>query len=213
MTETTIKMDAEEKASFITHALGLLLSIAGASAIIFNAFTSEDHWKIIGALLFSVSLVMLYSASTLYHGVCCPKLKRRMNIFDHCAIYCLIAGSYTPFALVTLRDTVGWTLFAIVWGIAILGIFFKLRYTGRFRVLSTLLYLAMGWLIVVAQEPIREALPHEGILLILAGGISYTVGSFIYLLEWPLFHHAIWHLFVIAGSTFHYLAVYHYVCC
>ncbi len=172
-----------------------------------------DHWKIASALLFSFTLIMLYAASTLFHGVCCPELKRRMNIFDHCAIYCLIAGSYTPFALVTLRDSVGWTLFGIVWGIAIVGIIFKLRYTGRFRVLSTLLYLAMGWLIVIAQEPMREALPHEGILLILAGGISYTLGSFIYLAEWPLYHHAIWHLFVIGGSFFHYLAVYHYVCC
>lgn len=206
-------MDAEERASLITHALGLLLSIAGASAIIMNALSSNDHWKIAGALLFSISLVMLYTASTLYHGVRSPELKRRMKIFDHCAIYCLIAGCYTPFTLVPLRGPLGWTLFATVWSIAALGIVFKLFYTGKFRVLSTLLYLAMGWLVVFAQEPIRAILPHEAILLILAGGISYTVGALIYLARWPLFHHAIWHLFVMAGSAFHYFAVYFYVCC
>lgn len=213
MTENTVPMDAEERASLITHALGLLLSIAGASAIIMNALSSNDHWKIAGALLFSISLVMLYTASTLYHGVRSPELKRRMKIFDHCAIYCLIAGCYTPFTLVPLRGPLGWTLFATVWSIAALGIVFKLFYTGKFRVLSTLLYLAMGWLVVFAQEPIRAILPHEAISLILAGGISYTVGALIYLARWPLFHHAIWHLFVMAGSAFHYFAVYFYVCC
>lgn len=206
-------MDAEEKASFITHAVGLLFSITGAIAIIWNVISSNDNWKFIGAFIFALSLVMLYTASTLYHGVRSPELKKKMKVFDHCAIYCLIAGAYTPFTLVTLRGPIGWTLFAAVWGIALLGIVFKLFFTGKYRIFSTLLYLAMGWLIVVAQEPLREGLPFEAIFLILAGGLSYTFGSIIYLVRWPQFHHAIWHLFVMAGSTFHYLAIFQYVCC
>lgn len=213
MTENILPMDAEERASFITHAIGLVFSIIGASAIMINAISANDQWKLIGALLFSISLVMLYTASTLYHGVRTLELKKRMKIFDHCAIYCLIAGCYTPFTLVPLRGPLGWTLFATVWSIALFGILFKLFFTGKFRILSTLLYLAMGWLVVLAQEPIREILPHNAILLILAGGISYTLGALIYLARWPVFHHAIWHLFVMAGSTFHYFAVYFYVCC
>jgi hemolysin III len=201
----------EERANFLTHALGLILSVAGASTLMWKVVSSSDQWNILAALLFSLSLVMLYTASTLYHGVSSPELKRRMKIFDHCAIYCLIAGSYTPFTLVTLRDSIGWTLFFTVWSTALLGIFFKLYFTGRFRLFSTMLYLGMGWLILIAQEPLREALPIEAVTLIFAGGLSYTFGSLIYLAKWPQFHHAIWHLFVMAGSAFHYLTIYQYV--
>lgn len=209
--EHTITIDVEERANFLTHAVGLLLSVVGASALLWNAAKSSDQWNILAALLFSLSLVMLYSASTLYHGVQSPDLKRKMKIFDHCAIYCLIAGSYTPFTLVTLRDSVGLALFITVWTIALLGIFFKLYFTGRFRLFSTLLYLAMGWIIVFAQEPLRESLPTEATALILFSGLSYTFGSIVYLVRWPQFHHAIWHLFVMVGSTFHYLSIYYYV--
>lgn len=203
----------EERASFFTHALGTILSVFALYWILAQTIPTNDLWKIGSAALFGTSMVLLYLASTLYHGTTDEKLKARFKVMDHAAIYCLIAGSYTPFTLVTLKESVGWILFTVVWAIALFGVIFKLYYTGRFRILSTLIYLMMGWLVIFAIEPIREAIPYDGLVLIFTGGMFYTVGAVIYMLERPLFHHAIWHLFVMAGSAFHYLAVLFYVCC
>lgn len=203
----------EERASFFTHALGTVLSVLALFWLLYQSLETNDPWKIGSGVLFCTSMVLLYLASTLYHGTTDEKLRAKYQVLDHAAIYCLIAGSYTPFTLVTLKESIGWMLFSIVWAIALFGVIFKLYYTGRFRVLSTLLYLMMGWMVIFAFEPIREAIPYDGLILIFTGGMFYTLGALIYLLEKPLFHHAIWHLFVMAGSAFHYLAILFYVCC
>lgn len=203
----------EEKASFLTHALALLLSVAALVWISIQTIETGDPWKISSAILFGSSMVLLYLASTLYHGTKDETLKSKFQVMDHAAIYCLIAGSYTPFTLVTLKDGIGWVLFSVVWSIALFGVIFKLFFTGKFRLLSTISYLGMGWLVIFAIEPILATLPYEGLVLMFTGGLCYTFGALIYLLEKPLFHHAIWHLFVMAGSAFHYLTILFYVCC
>lgn len=203
----------EEKASFLTHALGTVLSVLALFWLLYQSLETNDPWKIGSGILFCTSMVLLYLASTLYHGTKDEALRAKYQVLDHAAIYCLIAGSYTPFTLVTLKESIGWMLFSIVWAIALFGVIFKLYYTGRFRLLSTAMYLMMGWMVVFAFEPIRDAIPYDGLVLIFTGGMCYTFGALIYLLEKPLFHHAIWHLFVMAGSAFHYLAILFYVCC
>lgn len=200
-------LSIEEKYNVLTHAFGLCLSVIGTFWLLLAAHESQDFWKLSSALLFGASMIFLYTSSTLYHGAISEEKKRMFKIMDHAAIYCLIAGSYTPFTLITLREGIGTALFTTVWTIALFGILFKLLFTGRFRLLSTLLYLGMGWLSVIAFEPVQNLLSPQALWLLLAGGLSYTVGSFIYLLKKPRFHHAIWHLFVLAGSICHYFTV------
>lgn len=201
----------EEFASAVTHAIGLILSILGLFWLSSTAFATGDPWKVSSALLFGGSLVLLYGASTLYHSFQEPTLKHQLRIFDHCAIYLLIAGSYTPFALITLGGSWGWSLFILEWLFAAIGIYFKISSFHGSNLLSTLFYLAMGWLIIFAASPLLDNLSHHGLYLLVAGGLSYTLGSLIYLLEKPLFHHAIWHLFVMGGSACHYFSVLLYV--
>jgi hemolysin III len=196
----------EEVASAITHGLGAVLSIGAGAVLITLAAVFGDVWTVVGASVFVGSLVLLYSASTLYHAVPHTAAKARLQTVDHCAIYVLIAGTYTPF-LLTLRGTWGWTLFAVIWALAAGGIVFKLFFTGRFNLASTLIYLAMGWLIVVAAGPMRAALPGSTIAWIAAGGLAYTAGTVFYLNRRLRFAHAIWHLFVLAGSVCHFTAV------
>lgn len=204
-------IDIEERTNYLTHLFGLVLSIAGAGYLLFVSLAAQDFLTIASALVFSLSLIFLYAASTLYHAATCKMQKMRFKIMDHCAIYCLIAGSYTPFTLITLQEGIGPLLFTTVWIIALFGILFKLFFTGRFRILSTLLYLGMGWLSLIAYEPIQKHLSEQALQLVFAGGLAYTLGSLFYLAKGIRFHHAIWHLFVLAGSACHYLTVLFYV--
>jgi len=166
---------------------------------------------LLGCAIFVLSLLALYAASTLYHAIPDSRAKRVLRIVDHSAIYLLIAGSYTPFTLGLLRGALGWSLLGIVWGLATTGILFKLVFGVRYPHLSTLFYLGMGWLAVVALRPLASALPGPGLALLLAGGLCYTGGVLFYVWDRPRYHHAVWHLFVLGGSTCHYLAVLWYV--
>jgi hemolysin III len=197
----------EEAANTLTHGFGALLSLIAGIALIVMAALSGNPYQIVSAAVYSISLVLLYTASTLYHGARGGQAKRRLEIFDHCAIFVLIAGTYTPFMLVTLRGPLGWTLFGIVWGLASLGILFKLIFATRFQIVSTLAYIAMGWLVVVAAGPMISALSATTIGLLVAGGLAYTLGTLFYHNTRIPYSHAIWHLFVLAGSALHFLAV------
>ncbi|GAA5176962.1 PAQR family membrane homeostasis protein TrhA [Modicisalibacter zincidurans] len=200
----------EELLHCISHGIGAALALAGMVVLIALASlaTHVDPWKIVGVSLYGATLVLLYSASTLYHGVRRPRLKRALKVVDHCAIYALIAGTYTPFLLVNLRGPLGWTLFAVIWSLAIGGIALKLIWPQRFGVLRVAVYLVMGWLIVLASDAMGTYLSDTSITLLVAGGITYTLGVVFYAIRAIPFHHAIWHLFVLGGSVFHYFAVY-----
>ncbi|MGB3634868.1 MAG: hemolysin III family protein [Rubrobacteraceae bacterium] len=201
----------EEIANGVTHGVGLGASLAGAALLIVLTALNGDGWQIASSIVYGIALITLYTASTLYHSFQGDRVKRALRVFDHCSIYLLIAGSYTPFALVSLRGGWGWTLFGLVWGLAVAGIVFKVFFTGRLNALSTGVYVLMGWLAVVAAKPIVEALPTGAIWLLLAGGVIYTAGTIFYHNRRVPYSHAIWHLFVIGGSVFHYLAISNYV--
>lgn len=203
----TPRQQREERASALTHGVGTFAALVAGVVLVTLAALHGDGWQLASAIVFSISLVLLYVASTLYHSVQQPALKRRLKVFDHCAIYLLIAGSYTPFTLVGLRGTVGWSLFAAIWSMALAGVVFKLFFTGRFRTLSTLIYVAMGWLVLVAIKPVLGALDTWTFGWLVAGGVFYTLGTVFYHRESIPYAHAIWHLFCIAGSACHYLAV------
>jgi hemolysin III len=201
---------ADEIANSITHGLGLLLSLIGVPILIMAIGARGDALNVAGASVFGASLVALYAASTLYHAIPVPRVKRVLRIIDHVAIFLLIAGTYTPFTLGVLRGTWGWTLFGIVWGLAALGIVFKVVLGARFPTASTLFYLAMGWLIVVAIKPLMVALPSAGFWLLAAGGFMYTLGVLFFVIDKRRYMHAVWHLFVLAGSACHFMAVLRY---
>ena len=195
-----------ELANALTHGLGAIAALAGGSVLITLAAVHGDGWQLAGAIVFGACLLTLYLASTLYHAIAHPVAKARLKVFDHCAIYLLIAGTYTPFTLIALRGTWGWALFALIWTLAIAGIVFKLFFTGRFRRTSTALYVGMGWVALVAIGPLLRALDGPTLGWLLAGGVAYTLGTAFYLRE-SRFAHAIWHLFCVAGSVCHYVAV------
>ncbi len=197
---------AEEVASAITHGLGMLLSVGAGAVLITLAALTGDAWTIVGASVFVGTLVLLYSASTLYHAIPFERAKARLRTLDHCAIYALIAGTYTPFLIGGLRGPWGWSLLAVIWSLAAMGIVFKLFFTDRFKVASTVVYVAMGWLIVVALGPMREALPGTTLAWMVGGGVAYTAGTAFYLSQ-RRFAHAVWHGFVLAGSVCHFAAV------
>ena len=201
----------EEKINVITHGLGFLLSIVAFVLLIIHASSSNSTRLMVSFIIFGASLILLYAASTLYHYSQKPELRYKLNILDHASIYILIAGTYTPFTLVTLKGWVGWTIFGVTWGIAILGVVFKLFYAGRFDKISTIAYVAMGWVIVLAIKPLVSNLPIEGLYWLLAGGISYTIGAILYSIEKIKFNHAIFHIFVLIGSFSHFMAIYFYV--
>ena len=201
----------EELANSLTHGLGALLSVAGLGLLVFKAAHYGDAWQVVSTAIFGTSLMLLYSASTLYHSFRSERTKQVLQKFDHAAIFLLIAGTYTPFVLVTLRGAWGWSLFGVVWGLAVAGVTLKFWLAGRFRLVSTLIYLAMGWLVMVAIKPLVAALPAGGMKLLLAGGLCYTGGAAFYLWKRLPYHHAVWHLFVMGGSACHWAAVYLYV--
>ncbi|WP_372609613.1 hemolysin III family protein [Halomonas sp.] len=200
----------EELLHSISHGIGAALSLAGVVVLLVLASlaTQVDPWKIVGISCYGISLVLLYSASTLYHGIRHPRLKECFQSLDHCAIYLLIAGTYTPFLLVNLRGPTGWTLFATIWSLALAGIACKLVWPHRFAVLRVAIYLLMGWLIVFAGDELAASLSPAGLNLLIAGGVTYTLGVAFYAISAIPFNHAIWHLFVMGGSTCHYFAVY-----
>jgi hemolysin III len=209
--ETEIGNFAEEFANSVTHGVGLGLSLAGLVVLMILAALRGTAWHVVSCAVYGSTLVILYGASTLYHSIQSPRAKRVLRIIDHGAIYLLIAGTYTPFTLVNLRGGLGWTLFGVVWSLAALGIVFKAFHVDRFPIASTLVYLSMGWLVVIAWKPMVTLIPAGGIALIAAGGAAYTLGVFFFAAKRIPYNHAIWHLFVLAGSIFHYVAVLLYV--
>ena len=204
---TSVESIREEIASALTHGLGAVFALAGSAVLITLAAINGDGWQLFSSIVFGVALLLLYTASTLYHAIQHPVAKGRLKVFDHCAIYVLIAGTYTPFMLIGLRGPWGWSMFAAIWTLALAGVVFKLFYTGRFKALSTGIYIAMGWLIVVAIKPMLAAIDLWTLGWLLAGGLSYTLGTYFYHRESIRYSHAIWHLFVIGGSVCHFVAV------
>ncbi|HYW06385.1 MAG TPA: hemolysin III family protein, partial [Longimicrobium sp.] len=180
---------------------------AGAVVLIAASILHGDVWSIVSSAIFGATLVLLYTASTLFHAARDSRIRARLQVFDHCAIYLLIAGTYTPFTLIRLRGGWGWGLFAVVWVLAVAGVIFKLFFTGRFPRLSTALYLGMGWMVLVAAAPMLENVPARTLLWLAAGGLAYTAGTIFYHARRIPYAHAIWHLFVLAGSICHYVAV------
>lgn len=201
----------EEKINVITHAVGIVISIAALVLLVMFASFYGNVWHIVSFSIYGASLIALYTASTIYHSIQDPKWRYRFNIVDHSAIYILIAGTYTPFALVTLNGTVGWVLFGVTWGIAAIGIIFKIFFTGRFDIISTIAYVAMGWIVIFAINPLMDNLPINGIFWLFLGGIFYTIGAIIYAINRIKFNHAIFHVFVLLGSISHFFAVFFYV--
>ncbi|MCO5054378.1 hemolysin III family protein [Thermomonas sp.] len=197
----------EELANALTHGVGATAALAAGAVLVTLTAIFGDGWQLAGAIVFGTATLLLYTASTLYHAISHPVLKGRLKVFDHCAIYVLIAGTYTPFTLVGLRGPTGWWMFGTIWTLALAGVVFKLFHTGRFRRLSTFIYLGMGWLIVAAIGPMWHALDAATLIWLLAGGLAYTGGTFFYLRPQQRGAHAIWHGFVLAGSLCHYVAV------
>lgn len=201
----------EEKLNIISHGFGFALSVIGLFLLISRASEYGELTHLVSFSIFGASMILLYAASTFYHSAKSEKWRYRLNILDHAAIYVLIAGTYTPFALVTLTGTIGWSIFALVWVMALTGVILKLFYTGRYNTISTIMYVVMGWIIVFAVKPLLENLDPAGVLWLVAGGISYTIGAVIFSFEKIKFNHAIFHVFVLFGSFSHFLSIYFYV--
>ena len=197
----------EEVANSISHGLGLVLAIAALPVLLFAATKAGSAWSLVGVSVFGGTMVLLYLASTLYHSLTHEAAKQLFRLFDHAAIFLLIAGTYTPFALGVLRGPWGWSLLAAVWTLAIVGITLKIKKRTRHSRISIVLYVIMGWLAVVAVKPIVMLIPIPGIVLILAGGVAYTGGLAFFAAHRIRYNHFIWHLFVIAGTTCHFFAV------
>jgi hemolysin III len=201
----------EEKTNIISHAIGLCLGIAALVVMVVRASLHGDAWHIVGASIFGAGLIILYAASTIYHSARKPQARKILRVIDHATIYVLIAATYTPFTLVTLNGWVGWLMFGIVWALALAGIILKLFFTGRYDILSTLMYVFMGWMIIFAAKPLVENLSADGLAWLIAGGVAYTVGAIVYGIRQIRFNHAIFHLFVLLGSFCHFVTVYSYV--
>jgi len=201
----------EEKINIISHAIGFILSIVALVLLVTHANLHGDVWHIVSFSIFGASLIILYAASTFYHNAKKPELRNRLKIIDHAAIYVLIAGSYTPFTLVTLHGTIGWVIFGISWGLALTGIILKLFFTGKYNLISTLMYVFMGWVIVFAIKPLINNLPLAGLFWLFAGGMAYTIGAILYSIKKIKFNHAMFHVFVLMGSFSHFVSVFFYV--
>jgi len=203
--------EEEELANRLTHGAGAVLSIVGLFVLVYRIQAGGEFWRLVSCTLYGTTLVIFYAVSTIYHSVRTPRLKYLFRILDHASIFLVIAGTYTPFALVILPAPWGWSIFITVWGLAIAGTVLKVAMTGRLRILGPLIYLAMGWLIVVAYRPLAAALPSAGIGWLLTGGLVYSSGLIFYASTRLPYNHAIWHGFVLVGSACHYFAVYFYV--
>lgn len=200
----------EEIANSITHGIGAGLSIAALVILVVFAALQGDAWKIVSFSIYGVSLFALYLTSTLYHSFTNPKLKQFFHVLDHSAIFLLIAGTYTPILLISMRGVLGWILFGLIWALALGGIVFKIFFFEKFKMLSVLFYVGMGWLVVIAGKPVLEMVPTSVNLWLLIGGIFYTVGVVFYITKKIPFQHGIWHLFVLGGSVSHFFGMLQY---
>ncbi len=211
MTTTAEYEPLEEKMNVISHAFGLGLSCVFLCSLIIRASLFGNAWHITSFSVFGVSLILLYAASTFYHGAKKPSTRKKMKVLDHAAIYILIAGTYTPFTLITLKGTVGWAVFGISWALALAGVTLKLFFTGRFNILSTIMYVIMGWLIIFAIKPLAANFSNGGLFWLFAGGGAYTLGAVFYSIRSIKFNHAIFHLLVLLGSACHFVSVFFFV--
>jgi len=205
-----VQSKKEELLNAMTHGIGALLGISGLVLLIVYQ-TNKTDWSLFGVTVYGVSIIVLFTASTLYHAIKGENRKHYFRIIDHISIYFLIAGTYTPVLLILLLESKGWPLFWIVWGIAAFGIILKLFFTGRFEIFSTLLYLVMGWLIVFDFSKLSDVMHSQGVLWLFAGGLFYTVGIIFYVIEKIPYNHVIWHLFVLCGAICHFFMIFNYV--
>ena len=201
----------EEILNTVTHGIGVLLSIAALVLLVVKASNDGGAWHIVSVAIYGSTLIILYLASSLYHGLMFSSARGFFNILDHSAIYLLIAGTYTPFLLVSLRGPLGWSLFGIIWGLTVLGIIYKFFFLNRWRILSTIIYVLMGWLIIFALKPLIASVPVNGLYWVLAGGLFYTLGVIFFVWEKLPYNHFIWHLFVLGGSICHFFAIIWYI--
>jgi hemolysin III len=201
----------EEKINIISHQVGIALGVIASFLFILKSFQSDSWVQVVSYLVFSLSLIVLYTASTLYHSSKTIANRKKLKVFDHAAIYVFIAGSYTPLTLITLKEANGFKYFLSAWIMAVAGVILKLFYTGRFKLISTLLYVFMGWMIVFAFESLQVHLSDSGLFWLLAGGVSYTLGAIFYVIPNLKFNHAIFHVFVVLGSLAHVICVYFFV--
>ncbi len=211
MDNNTYYEHKEEQLNVISHAIGLVLSIVALVFLVVYSVKFGTATHIVSFSIYGTSLIVLYSASTFYHYSKSPILRSRLNIFDHSAIYVLIAGTYTPFTLVVLQGWVGWTIFGISWGLALVGIVLKLFYTGKYDKISTIAYVLMGWLIIIAIKPLIDNFSFNGLIWLLFGGIFYTIGALLFMIHSLKYNHAIFHIFVLLGSFCHFMAIFYYV--
>ena len=210
--KTELQSHQEEISNALSHLFGALLSIAGLVVMIIKAANMHSSREVISASLFGSALVGMYLSSTFYHLSRDFKIKKKLQVIDHACIYFLIAGTYTPFTLVTLSGAWGWSLFGVVWGCALMGIIFKLFFTGRFEKISVAFYVLMGWVAIIAIKPLVSALSLPGTFWLVSGGLLYTFGTIFYMADTKYkYAHTIWHLFVLAGSFCHFICVYGYV--
>ena len=201
----------EEIASATSHGIGVGLGIAALVVLVVLSAKQHDTWKVVSSAIFGATIIAMYLASTLYHSLPQPELKRFFKTLDHASIYLLIAGSYTPFTLVTIRGPWGFSVFSVIWALAAMGVAFKIFFVYRFQVVSIIAYVLMGWIVLIAINPIYHALPKGGLLWLLAGGLCYTVGVIFYAWKSAKYTHSIWHLFVLAGTICHFCSVLFYV--
>jgi len=201
----------EEIAHAVTHGIGIILSIAGLVVLVSFAVLYGDVWHVVSSSIYGATLILLYSTSTLYHSIQLSRAKIFFRHLDHSAIFLLIAGTYTPFTLVSLHGPWGWSLFGIIWGLAIAGMIVETATGMRYPRLTLMLYIAMGWLVVIAAAPMIETVETGGLVLLLLGGLTYSLGAIFYIWKRLSYNHAIWHIFVLAGSTFHFFSILYYV--
>ena len=201
----------EEKINIVTHGLGIVLSIIAFILLIIKSSADDNATSLYSYIIYGLSLIVLYSASTIYHSSKSESSRIKLNVFDHASIYILIAGTYTPYSLITLDGKIGWTVFITIWSFAIVGVILKLFFIGKYKVLSTLMYVFMGWLMIFAIDPMMESLSTPGLIWLLTGGISYTIGAILYSVKTIKFNHAIFHVFVLIGSVSHFISIYFYV--
>jgi hemolysin III len=210
-TEKRIETPAEHIANAITHGAGFGLSVACLVLLVVFAALRRGAWEVVSCSVYGVTLALLYLASTLYHSIHRPRIRHVLHIIDRAAIYLLIAGTYTPYLLVPLRGALGWSLFGVIWGLAILGIVFQAGFVNRFKVFSIATYLAMGWMVVAVVVPLLKVLPVGGVIWLALGGLFYTLGVGFYVCKQLKFGHAIWHLFVLAASICHFFGILFFV--
>lgn len=201
----------EEKLNVGSHAVGLVFSVVALVLLVMYAWSYGDVWHLTSFSIFGASLIVLYASSTIYHSAKDPVIRGRLRIIDHASIYILIAGTYTPFTLVVLDGVTGWLIFSVSWGMALVGVVLKIFFTGRYKLLSTLMYVFMGWVIVFAIQPLVNNLSADGLFWLVIGGVAYTVGAILYGFKKIKFNHAIFHVFVLLGSFCHFISVYFYV--